>query len=84
MLVVKVELHNANTGEVSVIGRCIIANVGGSDRLGNYTVRLGKDGDEVLESIWDDPQKDGAVMQHRRKEPVWSLAAKALRSVGFG
>lgn len=33
MLVLKLELHSARTGEITEIGRTIIANVGGTSEL---------------------------------------------------
>lgn len=84
MLVVKVELHNANTGEVSEIGRAVIANDDtGTSRAGNYDVKQ-RDGEPSNAAIWTQPDREGRVEGHPRAEPVWSLVAKALKSVGFG
>lgn len=85
MLVVKVELHNANTGEVSEIGRVVIANDDtGTLRTGNYDVKQ-RDGEPNNAAIWTQPDREGRVEGHSRlTEPVWSLVAKALKSVGFG
>lgn len=43
MLVVRVELHSAVTGNVTEIGRMVIANVGGTQQVGDYRVH-GADG----------------------------------------
>jgi len=36
MLVVKVELHSAITGEITTIAKAIIHNIGGTHHRGNY------------------------------------------------
>ncbi len=89
MIVVKVELHNANTGEISEIGRAIIANVGGTDELGDYRVCLGgrrrRDDAANNKLLWDEPCYEGRVEQHERlRLQVWSLVCKALAACGFG
>jgi hypothetical protein len=78
MLVVKIELHNANTGEISEIGRMTIANVGGTVGRGDYEVRLAPD------SFCGDPSRSGSVKNYPRiGSPVWLLVARALAAVGL-
>ena len=74
MLEVKVILHNANTGEVSEIGRMVIINDGSGTGVGNYTV-----------SGWHEPPPargripfTSRVEGHDRRKPVWQLVAKAV------
>ncbi len=83
MLVLKLELHDANKGgAVSELGRLVIANVGGDKAYGDYRVALGEPGRNP-HLILEKPQKEGQVHDHPRlTAPVWSLVAKALRSVG--
>jgi hypothetical protein len=40
VIVVKVELHSAITGEVTEIGRMLIANTGGTKKRGDYTAKV--------------------------------------------
>ncbi len=79
MIVVKIELHSAITGEVSEIGRMNIANDGSGDAgRGNYSAALMRRGspNKVL--------RHGEVKNHARQSySVWVLIAKALASVGF-
>lgn len=84
MIVVKIELHSAITGQVSELGRMIIAN-DGTDRshtTGNYNVRLGRKGVVDNSEIYNKPQRKGKVLNHRRLAlSIWVLVAKALKSV---
>lgn len=86
MIVVRVELHSANTGEVSEIGRMIIANDGTGDRdQGNYIVKLGRKGTTLNGAIWAKPHREGEVKDYARNAySVWELVARALKSVRFG
>jgi hypothetical protein len=78
MLVVKVELHSAITGEVSEIGRMLIDNVGGTTEHGDYRVRVLKRNNQKVVS------RIGTVEAHPRlRAPVWSLVAKALAATKF-
>lgn len=79
MIVVRVELHSAPTGQVSEIGRMVIANDGTGDRLrGNYTARLMRRGSPTA------VLRVGEVKDHARLSySVWVLVAKALAAVGF-
>jgi hypothetical protein len=83
VIVVKVELHSAQTGKVSEIGRMTITNNGsGTPKLGNYRVFLyrrgtpGKPPQDVL--------RTGHIESHPRlNKSVWVLVVKALKAVGF-
>lgn len=78
MIVVKIELHNANTGEVSEIGRMNVCNIGGSHRLGSYSVEVERD------TFFGAPRLTSKFGDYPRlAKPVWSLVAHALAAVGF-
>lgn len=84
MIVVKVELWSAITGERTEIARAEICNVGGSDELGNYDVRSlrGRGAEQLARRV---VQRRGKVSGHPRlKQHVWNLVAKALASMGYG
>ena len=52
MIVVKVELHSVRDGEVTEIGRTVIANDGTGDRKRrNYDVAVGRRGDISLRGV---------------------------------
>jgi len=74
MIVVKVELHSAITGEVTTLCQATICNDGkGTYTRGNYNVRLfGKNGREMSHgfiSAWP-----------RKSKHVWHLILKALEA----
>lgn len=86
MLVLKLELHSAITGEVTEIGRTIIANDGtGTSDSGNYICKVArkqKDGTPYInKKIWKSPFRVGFVKNHKRNQQnVWRLVLKALAS----
>lgn len=83
MLMVRIELHHAKTHKVSEIAALTIGNVGGLEELGNYVVRLQAPPPSTPLGVRF-PARVGMVHGHARlTEPVWSLVAKALKSVGF-
>lgn len=85
MLIVKVELHNANTGEISEIARAVIYNDGtGTGDKGNYVARTwrGRTKDDLDKRK---VQRVGAVHAYPRlKLHVWNLVTEALASMGYG
>jgi hypothetical protein len=85
MLVVKVELHDANTGKVSELSRMLIANTcAGSEELGDYAVWLARKGQKRNDLVVARCERRGDVTGHRRlTEPVWQLVRKAIEAVGF-
>ena len=86
MLVVKVELHSAITGEVTMLRQMLIANDATSSdpEIGNYVVRLGKAKQTDIKDTWENPRKTGEVKGHRRQGlDVWSLVRKAIEEVGL-
>jgi hypothetical protein len=87
VLVIKIELHPFGQGgkHVRELGRMVIANVGGTDESGDYEVRAALLPRGAQHDAWREPQLTGTVTGHARlAEPVWSLLAKALHSIGFG
>lgn len=86
MIVVKVELHSAVTGDVTELGRMVIANDAsqGNGPVGDYDVYLGRKGQTSFELI-KKPQRKGKVLGHRRWAlSVWRLVSKALHEIGHG
>jgi hypothetical protein len=87
MIVVKVELHSAITGEVETLSQVLVDNVGGSARLGNYRVRSFRKGaPDVRQGLVPPrPVREGKVLNHpRQSQHVLHLIAKALRALGYG
>lgn len=84
MIVVRVELHSAVTGEVSEIARMHIANVGGTGTRGDYDVKTlwGRKAEDFAARR---VQRAGAVTGHARLHShVWNLVAKGLTAMGYG
>lgn len=75
MIVVRIELHSANTGKVSEIGRMNIANTGGGTAArGDYVVNVFRKGSSVV-------LRRGHVFDYPRQSyNVWRLVCRALKS----
>lgn len=88
MIVVKVELWSAITGERSEIARMTIDNTGGDMTHGDYRVRTFRGRSEKAlhnAMVKNTTQREGKVLQHPRlREHVWNLVAKALNNTGYG
>lgn len=72
MLVVKVELHSAVTGEVTELGRAVIANdASGTPEVGHYDCAV---------SVFDNQSvRIGRVEDHSRQtKDFWPLIGKAI------
>lgn len=82
MIVVKVELHSAITGQIKLLGAMIIDNVGGTAQRGDYRVRVGKKSHAAnLRKIMSAPQRTGEVRDYPRLSyNVWRLVSRALLS----
>lgn len=82
MIVVKVELHSAITGQVTLLGSAIISNVGTTPdgKLGDYDVAVGRKTDAAdLRKVYQQPLRRGRVLRHPRlAQNVWRLVLKAL------
>lgn len=76
MLIVKVELHSAITGEVTELGRVNIANDGtGTKEVGNYNVWCSGGRGHCM-------NRRGRVEGHRRlSQHVFSLIRKAIETI---
>lgn len=85
MLVVRIELVDANTGKVSELSRMLIANDGtGTRAVGNYDVRLSDAGVTDNRKVWESYARKGRVEQHdRRFEPLWTLVRRAIAGVDY-
>lgn len=86
MIVVRVELHSARDGNVTLLGLALIDNQGVSagGELGDYRVRTlrGRGAAQLARAV---VQREGKVLGHARKrEHVWNLVAKALAGLGYG
>lgn len=83
MIVVKVELWSARTGEKTELGRMMLANLGGKlgNRLADYGVKVLRKGDQS--ESWDtrvEPTRVGTVRNHPRLSlSIWRLILSALK-----
>lgn len=90
MIVVRVELWSAVTGQVSELARMTIDNVGVSanQQLGDYRVRIlrGRSAEALDKAMLAGTvQREGQVLRHPRlREHVWNLVGKALSGMGYG
>lgn len=89
MIVVRVELHSAITGEVSELARAVICNEGINDTgsKGDYGVYICRGRDkEALNKSWLNRTftKTAKVIGHARQaEHVLNLVSKALIAAGY-
>jgi hypothetical protein len=83
LIIVRVELQSAITGQVTELARAHIANVGGTHASGNYfceTLR-GRNRDALDKNI---RQRSGSVKDYPRLAiHVWHLVARALVAMGY-
>ena len=88
MIVVRIELHSARTGEVTELGKMLIANDGTSPnpKRGDYTVKLARRGvtDPDHSKTWNRPQRQARVEKYPRLSfSVWVLVARGLKALGI-
>jgi hypothetical protein len=87
MLIVRVELWSARTGQVTELARMGIDNVGGDFEKRDYRCRTwrGRDKDALTKSMKNESTtRTGSVRGHPSpKLHIWYLVAKALRSMGY-
>jgi hypothetical protein len=85
VIVVRVELHSAITGQVQELARMHICNRGdGTQEIGNYIVTAlrGRDRATLDKGV---AQRSAEVLGHPRlRVHVWNLVAKALLAMGYG
>lgn len=91
MIVIRVELWSAVSGQKSELARMVIDNIGGTNHTGDYRCRTLRGRSEealdraLLNMGTTGTQREGRVMGHPRlREHVWNLVAKALTGMGYG
>ncbi|MCP2016871.1 hypothetical protein [Qipengyuania citrea] len=88
MIVVKVELHSAITGDQTELARMMIDNIGGDMKVGDYRARTyrGRSAATLERAMRSgSTTREGTVLGHRRLAlHVWHLVAKALTGMGYG
>lgn len=91
MIVVRVELWSAITGDKTELARMVIDNIGGDQKRGDYRCRSlrGRSADALDKAMRKinagGVQREGQVWGHPRlREHVWNLVAKALSGLGYG
>lgn len=84
MIVVKVELHSAITGQITLLGSAIISNVGTTldGKYGDYDVVVSRKSDaEDLQKVFTKPLRRGHIKHHPRlAQNVWRLVLKSIAS----
>lgn len=83
MIVVRVELHSAITGQITEIARMDICNEGGTVRKGDYGVYAmrGRDRDTLARRT---VQHTGRVVGYPRLAiHVWNLVGAAILACGY-
>ena len=84
MIIVRVELLSARTGERTELARMHICNSGGTETIANYKTRTlrGRSTESLNRNVI---QREGAVRGHNRHGlHVWHLVTKALVAMGYG
>lgn len=80
MIIIRVEVHSAKTGEITEIARMKVVNTGTSKslKLGDY------EGYVFRKPTFSHRVRKGSVKGHRRQDlPVWNLIGKMLKSMGY-
>lgn len=83
MIVVKVELHSAITGKVTMLAQAIIHNVGTREqgKKGDYRVVVAKKGHFDFRQMLKKPLREGSVEDYPRLSyNVWRLVIRGLLS----
>lgn len=84
MIVVRVELWSAITGERTELARMHISNVGGSAKRGDYAGKTfrGRDTRSLDRRV---VQREGTVVDYPRLDlHVWHLVGRMLAGLGYG
>lgn len=91
MIVIRVELWSAVTGEKTELARMLVDNIGGTPSLRNYRVRTLRGRSAIaldrsmVKAATTGTQREGRVMGHpSERVHVWNLIAKALTAMGYG
>lgn len=83
MIVVKVELWSAITGQKSEIARMHICNIGGTETQGDYQAETLR-GRSAAQFASRTIQRAAKVLRHPRKQQhVWNLVAKVLNAMEY-
>jgi len=83
MIVVRVELHSAITGETTELSRVVIDNIGGTKTKGNYQCRSYRKG-SPLHPLGKNVTRKAEVIGHPRlADPVLTLVKKALDALRY-
>lgn len=83
MIVVRVELHSAITGQVTELARAHISNIGGTGTVRDYEIKTlrGRSTRSLDAGV---VQRKGKVLAHRSLDlHVWHLVGKALAGIGY-
>jgi hypothetical protein len=87
MIIVRVELWSAVTGQRTELARMTIDNIGGTNERCDYRIRsLRGRSEEALDRalINNTVQREAKVLGHPRlREHVWNLVAKGLVACGY-
>lgn len=87
MIIVRVELWSARTGEVTELARMGIDNVGGDSDHRDYRARTwrGRSREALTRSMRNDVvTRESRIKGHpSEKLHVWYLVGKALRKMGY-
>lgn len=88
MIIVKVELHSAITGDRTELARMMIDNIGGDMKRRDYRARTyrGRSGTALDKAMLAGATtREGRVLGHRALDlHVWHLVSKALTGMGYG
>lgn len=88
MLVVKIELHSANTGKITEIGRMWIANRGGTYTRGNYWAKTLRGRNKIAfdkhKLSNHKANRMGYVSNYpRTRLHIWNLVARCLNTMEY-
>jgi hypothetical protein len=83
MIVVRVELHSAITGQITEIARAHICNVGGNGTKGDYHVETLRGRSKEQLDRRERQRSAGVKNYPRLSIHVWHLVARALVAMGY-
>lgn len=84
MLVIRVELHSANTLQITEIARMVIANDGtGTQASGNYWGRTYRAGSKLFPLDKNVVRKARVVKYPRLNVSVWNLVNEMIANMGY-
>ena len=88
MIIIRVELWSAVTGQKTELARMAICNESGGGNLRDYSGKTyrGRDEEALTRSMVNDTvTKRGEVLGHPAlKQHIWNLVAKMLTNMGYG